>query len=324
MKSFTVKIVVCMLFAFWTVPAHAEIVDGIAAVVNGDVITYYELNKMLRTYVEALPQELGAQERENAIREAKAGLLDKLIDESILTQEATKSGIAVKDEEINAMVQDTLRDSKLTLERFKEELQKTGSSYDDYRRTLKEHLMKMRLASREINSKMIISDDEIGEYYAKNRDIYEGKETVKIRQILFPVSEKAAQALRDKIQESAETLVSRLKSGQSFEEIMQDSRTMGAEVGADLGYIEKGVMMPEVDQVAFKLKPGEFSPVIASSAGYQIIQVIDKRGAGIKPLKRVREEIQNEISRQKSNQKIQEWIKDLRKKSYVSINIKSE
>jgi parvulin-like peptidyl-prolyl isomerase len=61
--------------------------------------------------------------------------------------------------------------------------------------------------------------------------------------------------------------------------------------------------------------------VIESPAGFHIIQVIDKRGAGIKPLEEVREEIKNEIGKEKMSRKAQDWIEDLRKRSFLEIKM---
>ena len=314
----------CLSVFLVALPAQAKMVDGIAAIVNGDIITYYELNQALNAYVAGLPKTMPAEEREKVIYEARIGLLNRMIDETILTQEAARAGISVKEEEITANIQDFLKKRKITLDKFKELLQQEGASYEKYRKDMKEHFMKMRLAAREISSKISVSDDEIGEYYGKNRDVYEGKETVKIRQILFPIPKETSAAIRQKVKESAEALVSKLKAGQSFDEVMQESEAMGADTqaGADLGFIEKGIMMPEVDEVAFKLKPGEYSSVIVSPAGFHIIQVVDRRGAGVKSLQLVREEIKDELLRDKSEKKMQEWLQELRKKSYVDIKMK--
>ena len=317
-------VICCLCLLGGVAPTGAATVDGIAAVVNGEVITYYEFNRLLNAFVSGLPKTVSAEERDSAIREAKDGLLNKLIDESLVTQEATRFGIVVRDDELNANIQEIMKKNKLSLEQFKEVLQKEGSSYEAYRKDLREHLMKMRVAAREIGSKVSVSDDEIGDYYAKNREVYEGKEMVKIRQIFFPVPAEAKEAVRQKLSDLADTASKKLKAGKSFEEVMDENLPLGAEVpaGGDTGFIEKGVMMPEVDRVAFDLKVGEISPVIASSAGFHIIQVVDKQGAGLKPLKAVREEINEMLFREKLNTKMKEWVSELRKKAFIDIKVK--
>jgi len=78
-------------------------------------------------------------------------------------------------------------------------------------------------------------------------------------------------------------------------------------------------MLPEVEAVAFNLKIGEISDVISSPVGFHIIRVSDKRGAGLKPIEAVREEILRKIEDEKADKRYESWIEDLRKKSHIEI-----
>ena len=80
-------------------------------------------------------------------------------------------------------------------------------------------------------------------------------------------------------------------------------------------------MLPEVDEVAFALKKDEISEIIESPTGFHIIRVIDKRGAGIKPIESVREEIIGKIGSVKVEKKFQEWLKKQREKSLIEIRL---
>ncbi len=318
-------IVLCLIGVLGPVAsAGAAMVDGIAAVVNGEVVTYYEVNQMLDAYIAGLPKTISDEEKANAIREAREGVVNRLINESLLVQEAARLGIVVQEEEVNASVQALLKRENLTLDRFKEVLLQEGGDYETYKKNVREHMMKMRVAAREINAKISISDDEVGEYYAKHRDTYEGREAVRMRQILFALPGEAKPEVRQTLLASAEAAAAKWKGGAPFEEVLKEAVARGAQssAGDDTGYIEKGVMMPEVDQVAFSLKVDEISDVIATSAGYHIIQVLDKRGAGLKPLTAVRDEIREEIFRAKTNEKMEEWVAELRKKAYIDIKMK--
>lgn len=302
--------------------AGAVIVEGIAAVVNNEVITYSEINEAVESYADGLPKNINPAEKEAVLRQARKVLLNKMIDNTLITQEAKRAGITVKEEEVTAQIQDMLNSRNISLRQFKEGLAKEGASYEKYRKDVKDHLMKLRLSSREVRSKITITEEEIGEYYGKHRHVYEGKEAVKIRQILFPAPPKAPPQVVQKMKQSAEEAELKLKAGEPFEKVMQEvPAAADTHSGEDLGFIEKGTMLSEVDEVAFKLKIGEASPVIESPAGFHIIQVIDKRGAGIKPLEEVREEIKNEIGKEKMSRKAQDWIEDLRKRSFLEIKM---
>jgi parvulin-like peptidyl-prolyl isomerase len=110
--------------------------------------------------------------------------------------------------------------------------------------------------------------------------------------------------------------------GESFDAISaQYSQGPAAAQGGDIGYVEKGVILPEVEKAAFALPPGKLSDVIETELGYHLILVVDQRGAGLKPLSIVRNEIKAKIEEEKLAKKFEEWIEELRKKSFIDIRL---
>jgi parvulin-like peptidyl-prolyl isomerase len=98
---------------------------------------------------------------------------------------------------------------------------------------------------------------------------------------------------------------------------MKYSQGPEAQQGGDIGFIEKGVIIPEVEKAAFSLPLEQISNVIESSLGFHIIKVIDKRGAGLKKIESVREEIKTKLEDEKLEKKYDEWISAVRKKSFI-------
>jgi parvulin-like peptidyl-prolyl isomerase len=124
------------------------------------------------------------------------------------------------------------------------------------------------------------------------------------------------------LREKAETILKRLIEGEPFEALaVQYSQGPAAKAGGDLGFLEKGMMYPEVDEEVFRLQKGEMGGVVESPIGFHIIKVLDKRGAGVKPIEEVREEIMGRISEEKIEEKFQEWFKRLREKSHIDIRL---
>ena len=81
------------------------------------------------------------------------------------------------------------------------------------------------------------------------------------------------------------------------------------------------MMLPEVESVAFDLPLNQISPVIESPAGFHIILVIDRRGAGLKSIASVREEVREKLDMEKVEKKFEEWLRALRMKSYIEIKL---
>jgi parvulin-like peptidyl-prolyl isomerase len=219
-------------------------------------------------------------------------------------------------------IKDLLRRRNISMEQFTQALEQEGSSFESYRQDMKEQMTRMRLLRRELRTKIIVSDDEIGEHYVKHRDEYEGTEAVRIKQILILLPQNADRTVTARLRTDAESIHKRLIDGESFDLLAaQFSQGPSAATGGDIGFLEKGTMLPEVDAVAFRLAKDEISGIIVSPVGFHIIKVMDRRGSGVKPIAIIREEIKAKLEEEKMEKSYEEWIVDLRKRSHVEIRL---
>lgn len=299
---------------------YAESVDRIVAVVNGDIIILSEFNAAFEPYRKRIEDAYKGAERDTALAESRKAFLNRLIDASLIEQEARKTGIAVKDEEVTEAIKDMADRRNIALSDLPNELAKEGLSLGAYRKDLREQIVRMRLIRREIKSKLMVTDKEIGEYYRLHRSDYEGKEAVRIQQILLAVPKGAGTEAREKIRKTAEEISRRLQKAESFD-VLATSFSSGPAGSSDLGFIERGMVLPEVEKAAFALDKGGISGVIESPAGFHILRALDKRGGGLTPIADVREEIQARLEEQKMLVKFDEWLAALRKKSLIEIKL---
>jgi peptidyl-prolyl cis-trans isomerase SurA len=315
-KAFLVGVVVLSL----CLSAQAAGVDRIVAVVNNEAITLSELNGAFEPYQAKLDASYKGAEREQALTEVRLTILGRMIDEVLIAQQARKAGIVVRDEDVNSAIGDIMKRRNISPDELEKALDREGTTLEGYKKGMKDQLVRIRLVNREIKSKVAVSDEEIGEYYRKHREEYEGKEAVRIRQILLPLPKEADPAVKEKLEVDAGALHKRLLDGEPFDAISATySQGSAANAGGDIGYIEKGMMLPEVEAVAFILPLNQISAVIESPVGFHIIRVIDRRGAGIKSIESVREEIREKLDREKVEKKFEEWLIALRLKSHIEI-----
>jgi len=317
--------IVCCLIAVWmsfSIPAHAEITDRIIAIVNGDVITLTELNTAYEPYRKKIEESYRGPDKEKVIADSRLMMLHKMIENILIDQEAKKTGLIVKDEEVMETINTMLARRKYTMEDLLNNLAKDNITFEAHKKEVKEHLLRMKLVRYELKSKIMITEEEIGEYYRQNRENYEGKEAVRLKQILLIIPRGADEKVKTTLRAEADAILARLQKGESFDVLAsQYSQGPAAAAGGDIGFVEKGSMQPVVDSAAFSLKKDEVSGVIESPIGFHIIKVIDKRGAGIKPIESVREEIKAKIEEDKWDKKYLEWVKELRKKSVIEIKL---
>jgi len=308
-------------------PVRAEVVDKIIAVVNDEIITLYEFNEAFEPYRKNIENTYKGDDKEAVIKQTREAFLQRLIDNILIEQEAKKSGagIIVKDEEIMDVIQDMLNKQKLSMQDFLKNLAKDGKSIEYVKKEMRGQMMRARLLRREVKSKILVSDEEIGDYYNKNRQDYEGKETVRIKQLLLLLPPNATKAVIAKVKNEALQLHKRIMEGESFDSlIVKYSQGPAAAQGGDVGFVGRGTIIPEVDVVAFSLPVGQVSEVIESSVGFHIIQVVDKKGAGLKPLAAVLEEIKTKIEDEKLDKKYDEWIASVRAKSHIEVKWNKE
>jgi len=321
-KSFKAGIIFFATWAFLSAAVAAEVVDRIVAVVNNDIVTLSELNNAFETYQKRIEASYKGQDLVKVVAEARLAMLNKMIDQSLIDQEAKKSGIVIKDDEVTDTIKDFLDRRKMKMEDLLKSLANDRSSFEEYKKEVKDQLLRMRLVRREIKSKVAVSDEEIGSYYLKHREEYEGKEAVRIKQILVPFPKNVDEATKVKLRGDMAAIHKRLKDGEPFDMLAaRYSQEAAAAAGGDIGFIERGMILPAVEDVAFSLQRNETSGIIESPIGLHIIMAVDRRGEGIKPIESVRTEIRDKLEEEQMEKKYTEWIKELRNKSHIEIKL---
>ena len=311
---------ICALFIGWIGPVSAAVVDRIIVIVNNKLITQSDFHNVFDPIKKRIEASLSGSEREKALRETREALLNRMIDNILIDQEAAKMGIVVDDEEISGTIQNILTQRKLTMSDFEKILDQEGLSLEAYRKEIRDQILRSRIVRYELRSLVVVTDEEIGDYYMKNRKDYDGQEAVYIKQIIMFFPDQDNQDMRREISETMEDILRQLRAGESFDKLaIQFSQGPTAREGGDIGYIPRGIMPPAVEEIAFAMEPGEISDIIESEQGFSIIAITDRRAGGSSMIESAREEIKEKIMENKIAKRYDDWISDLRKKSLIVI-----
>lgn len=324
MKFYKKIILILWSIMLLSVPVYAEVVDRIVAVVNDEIITLYELNAAFEPYLKNIENNYKGNDKGAVIKQTKDAFFQRMIDNILIEQEAKKTGVSagVKDADVMAVLQDVITKQKMSMSDFLKSLEKEGTPIESVKKEIRSQLVRMRLLRREVKDKIIVSDKEIGEYYNKHREEYEGKESVRMKQLLLLLPPNADITIKTKMKNEALRLRGLIMSGESFDLLAAKySQGPAAAQGGDVGFIERGTIIPEVEAAAFSLPVEKVSEVIESSLGFHIIKVVDKKGAGLKPIAMVREEIKAKIEDEKLDKKFDEWISSVRAKSHIETRL---
>lgn len=302
--------------------AGAEIVERIVAVVNEEIITLSELRAISIPYLQKMKQQYSVDYGEEQIIETEKRIVDQLIDEMLVAQEADRLGIEVTPKEINMAMRDVKERNQLTEAQFEEALAEDGMTLEDYKKELTKQMKKMRLMDQEIKAKVQVSKKEIDKYYQEHKGDFNAPPEVRLQQILLILPPEVTEREVTLVREHAEQIRNRVNEGEDFTMLVKlYSQDPNAAAGGDMGTFRQGELFSALDKVAFTLEVGEVSSVIQSPKGFHIVRLLDRKDPKTMTDEQRSEEIDDIIFNQKVESRFQQWIKNLREKSYVVINL---
>ena len=310
------------LILLFSCETDAKIVEKIVAIVNGDIITLTELREISVPYLEKMKLKFSLENDEEQIEEIEKRILDQLIDEKLVKQEADRLEIVVDDKEVDIAVRDVMSKNNIAKDQFEQVLLEEGLTFEDYRKQLKDQMQKMRLLDQEIKSKIQITEKEVEKYYKENMDDYNTPPEVRIQQILLIIPSEASEQEINQIREKANGILQKIKEGEDFTNMVKlYSQDATAATGGVMGAFRQGELLPGLNKVAFSLEVGEVSPVIQTSRGFHIIRVLDKRERQKMTKEEKWNEIENFLYNQKFEDEFKQWVKKIRKRSFVKVSL---
>jgi peptidyl-prolyl cis-trans isomerase SurA len=296
----------------------AEIVERSVAVVNDEIIFLSELEEYGKPYFEEIRKKTPPGETQEKLTRARRDVLNQLVENKLLDQEIKKRKVEVSDKDIDAAVEDILKQNRITLNEMKMALAKDGMTLTTYRERLRDNIGRMRLISREIKSKIVIHDEDIRRVYRERIQEYMIPLEVQLQQIFFAAPRDAAPEKVAAIEKQAGEVRKQAEEGGDFSELARKfSQSPEAKEGGNLGFFKSKELIPELEEASFSLEPGEISPLVRTSEGFHILRVMERRGGKPKPYAEVQDKIREEMMQAESEKKFQEWMKSLKSKAYV-------
>lgn len=274
--------------------AEAKTVNRIVAWVNEEIITQFEIDKAMSMLGEEITSE--------QMNELQHQVLDKLIEEKVILQEAKRQQITASVAEIEEVL-DKVKKQFKSIEDFKKAINAEGLTEDDLRKEYEENLIKRELIDKEVWANVAVSADEI-------RQIRNDSLQIKVRHILVKTKPEAL------------LILARLDKGQKFEELAKkysiDSGNKNE--GGIIDFFTKGKMIKEFSDAAFALRrPGEISGIVETKFGFHIICLVEKRELKDEELEEIVKNQEATLRQSKFNEEFTKWIDKLKKKTYIRV-----
>jgi peptidyl-prolyl cis-trans isomerase C len=295
-----------------------EKLPEVIARVNGEPVSKYDYERLIKNLEMSANQPLSmvpADRRNEIMRNA----LNQLVTYTVLMQEARSRKITVTDAEVDQNLKQ-MRSQFPNEEAFTKALADRGMTLDKLKSDAKVDMSISKMMEAELATVPPPTDVQLREFYDKNPDKFKQDEAVRASHILFRVAENADEATKKKALEQAQTVLKQARAGADFAELAKKYSADGsAQQGGDLNFFTKGQMVPQFDQVAFALKPGQISDIVTTQFGYHIIKVTDRRPASTVPFEQVSDKIKEFLTQQQKQQKGQAFIDSLKQKAKIEV-----
>ena len=320
-------------------PLRADLVDGVAAVVNNTVITAEQVREFAAPAIDDLRRQYAGQPdlvtspiiwarvevfgsnngQPSGFQQKYAATfndgLEQLIERQLILHDFATEGYRLPDSLLDEWVQERIRDRYYNDRvRLMKTLQAQGETFEKFRQDVRDQNVETFMRSKKAAQGIIISPYQVEKYYQSHAAGFKMEDEVKLRMISInkasPEDTNAA-ALAGEIQ-------GKIKDGPSFTEMaIAYSQDSLRNQGGDRGWVERSVLRKELADAAFALAPGQVSGVIDLPAACYIMFVEDKHPAQTRPLKEVREDIEKTLRTQEQSRLEKQWIDQLKTKAFI-------
>ncbi|MEI8344874.1 MAG: peptidyl-prolyl cis-trans isomerase [Candidatus Omnitrophota bacterium] len=318
-KKSLIAVAAVLLTAALCVCAQAaedvSVLERILAVVNDEIVTEQDLQIVMAPVAAQYRASYTGQEYQDKITAARGEFLNKLIEDKLILSEAKRKQVIVKDPDVDETLAE-VRNKFPSREVFLKAITDQGLTEKKLWDRFRDQLMTQRLVSYEVKSIIFVSPGEISEYYKAHPEEFVQPDRVKLQHILVRIGSRT--------DEDAKILVDGVAlqgaQGKSFEELAKAYSEGGeAKEGGNMGWVEKGQLLGDIDQKVFATEPGKTTEPIKSSLGYHLFRVVERQAHTARPQAEVRDQIQDTIYKEKIKKRLDAWISGLKKTAYISI-----
>jgi peptidyl-prolyl cis-trans isomerase C len=303
-------------------PVPNAIFPAVVARVNGEAILGRDLEALVRRELNSI----GNPEWKNLRVEYRGELTLKkitlLINSKLLCQKAAISGIKVTHAEVKSELQEFAKTFKSEAE-MNEALARENKDRASLEKILYQNLMMSKYVKEMVNKKVVVTREEVAEYYSIHPEERIHPDVVRISQILIQAAgNNPAQDAEAK--KRAEALIVRIQKGEDFSKLAREnSMDTSASKGGDIGFASKEGLDREYSDAAFSLPLGGIR-LIRTQYGYHIIKVTDKKSEGLFTFEEIKPQLHERLKNHKHQEELNKLFNQLREKATIEILISAK
>jgi len=299
-----------------------KVIEEIIARVNNEIITLSDYERAEGSLEEEARQDCPActaDKLQEMVKTHRANLLRDLIDQSLLAQKGKDLGLNVQTDVIKRLDEIRQQYGWKDMDEMESQLRAQGVSLEDYKQTLTNGFLTQEVVRREVSSHIQVNRDEIEKYYAEHQQDFNRPENIVVSEFFLSTEKKPEDDI-PLVEAKIKAYLERIRKGESFEELAKRySEGSTAKDGGYLGSYKQGELAKEFEEPLFKMKKGDVSDVFRTKTGFLFFRVLQHYDAGIQPLDKVRNEIENRLAYERTQPELRKYLATLREESYLIV-----
>jgi parvulin-like peptidyl-prolyl isomerase len=294
----------------------------VVAVVNQEIITFSEVEKLSRSLQVEIQTEDRLERRERVL-EIFRKVLERLIEEKLIDQEAKKSGIKVTSKEVEGAIEEVKRRHAVDQENFEKLLAAEGVTLEVFKKEIEKQILRTKVINWAVKVEPTTGEKELRDFYQEHIDRYRVNESYRISHILFLFPKGASLEQGREIRKRAQKVLERIKAGEDFGEmaLRYSEDPSSRRDRGDIGYFKRGELLPALEREALRLQVGEVSGVIRTEFGFDIIKLLDRKGDEPPPFEEVKEKVQMDYYGREMEKAYLQFLSKLKEKSIIEIKL---
>jgi peptidyl-prolyl cis-trans isomerase SurA len=267
-------ILLTLFFVISGAKAAQQSIDSIVAIVDEDVITKRELDSRTELIrVDFAQSGRTLPEPDTLYRQ----VLEIMISDSILLQQAKNRGLRITDGQLNQAMQNMARENSMNLSEFRQALIGKGIDYAQYRESFRKE-MAIGTLQRQFTARTVeITEAEVDDFINRTGS-GKGEYEYRLAHILIALPDAASSEQVDSASQTVQQLLERLNQGARFEQLANEySAGSNALQGGDLGWRKKAEIPSLFSNQVLSMEPGEYAGPLRSASGFHIVSLVERR-----------------------------------------------
>ena len=316
-----VVIVATFLSPLVTRAGDPEVIDGIAAVVNNDVITFSQVQELSGPEEQQLRQQFTGAQLIDKVKESRLSALNDLINRQLILQEYKKKDYNIPEYVFEDQVKEIIKDDfGNDRQAFLRTITAQGYTMNKFRDMQKDKVIVQVMRQQEVKGNFQASEQDIQAYYNANKQEFATPDQVKLRMIVLNSDPLDPNSAQNTSQMATEIRAKAAKPGADFAGLAKTYSMDGAaENGGDWGWVDQKTLNEELTKAAFSLGAGQISPVVTIGDSFYILYCEAKKPTSFTPLADVHDQIAKKLEQGQRQKATLRWIDTLREKAFIKV-----